>query len=270
LKKEKKKKKVKIDKTKVLGNDVNFVSLIPEIEYDDARHWIKMVYSGSMDERRSKNWSIIQKTFNETISTSEFESRLKYIALPKNSLFQDMTFIVEGKNLTGHKILFAANSGFFEGILEIADDQPIHLNMTLLCFNAVKNYLYSNPAKITEKNVLSVLREANKLLIDGLEELCVTTILSPNIFEKKGKPTEVYLYAKQYGLEQIKAYCWWYFKMNFPNLKTELQNMLTKAEYLELKETQYPGEQYYEEYRRYEEDKELWIQSNKKENCSIQ
>jgi len=225
---------------------------------------------------RPSNWSILNRTYNEKVLIVGFESRLKDIALSEGSPFKDITFIVADEFQYGHKILFASNSGFFEGILEIADDQAMKLDITPSCFKVVKNFLYSNPSTITEANVFSIILEANKLLINGLEESCEAYILSPNVLDKKINPIEAYSFAKQYNLELIKDYCWWYFKMNFEKLQI-LKNSLTKEEYQELKKNQYPPQQYLDDYKQWQIERANWLKereqklkSKKSDNCSIQ
>jgi hypothetical protein len=63
------------------------------------------------------------------------------------------------------QILFAANSGYFGGLLEavVEDSASVNLEIPEKSFEAVKNYLYNNPSEINHNNVFDVIVEANKV-----------------------------------------------------------------------------------------------------------
>jgi hypothetical protein len=66
------------------------------------------------------------------------------------------------------QVLFAANSGYFGGLLEavVEDSASINLDIRKNSFEAVKNYLYNNPSEVNESNVFDILTEANKVCLN--------------------------------------------------------------------------------------------------------
>lgn len=245
------------------------LTLVPEISSVDALTWIKMIYTGSLGER-PMNWNVLNKTYNEKVLYQGFESRLKDVGLAHDPLFADIEFVVDGATCQGHKILFSANSGYFYGLLEaVSDEVHLPLDMNRKCFVAVQNFLYSNPSEIAKHNVCEVIIEANKLLMEGLEDLCESYIVSEPVFGKKLDPIEMFQMARKLNFQNIEAYSLWYFKVNYDALEWKLKAALSEEEFLDIQKHRYPPVEYLERYAAWESRKNEFA-AKKKENCVLQ
>jgi len=214
----------------------------------------------------------LNKKYNEKVLYQGFETRLKDVGLAQDALFTDIEFVVEGIKCNGHKILFAANSGYFYGLLEaVSDEVHLSLDMNKKCFVAVQNFLYSNPSEITKNNVCEVIVEANKLLMDGLEDLCESFIVSETVFGKKLDAIEMYTLAKKFHFENIEKYSLWYFKVNYDDMRDKLKENLPEDVFADVQKHRYPPQDYLDRYAAWESSKKEFVRKKKeKENCVVQ
>lgn len=92
----------------------------------------------------------------------------------KNS---DLTFIVEGKKLFGHKIILAMRSPYFQALLygglSEAAQHEIELNVPLEAFKASLKYIYTGLVSLTEMEEEQILE-----LLDLAEQYNLKTLKS--------------------------------------------------------------------------------------------
>lgn len=95
----------------------------------------------------------------------------------KNGILCDVTFIVNDRELTAHRVVLAACSPYFESMFvgEFAEplNEPIVMEeLSDDCLELIINFAYTSRIIITEKNVYSVFEAAELFQLSGVKGAC--------------------------------------------------------------------------------------------------
>ncbi|QDZ25185.1 hypothetical protein A3770_16p77030 [Chloropicon primus] len=93
--------------------------------------------------------------------------------------FSDVTFLVEGKRISGHRIAILAASKKAVEILEIDRDEIPVEGVECATWMKVLSFIYSGQVHVTEEdNAPELLEQAERLKLEGLKHACETFLIS--------------------------------------------------------------------------------------------
>ncbi|KAL9954902.1 hypothetical protein ACROYT_G042487 [Oculina patagonica] len=131
--------------------------------------------------------------------------------------FCDVILEVEGRQLTTHRCVLAANSQFFYTMFSsgMKESNQKLLSLQSVCFTAMSlilDYFYTREIVINDENVLDLLNASSFLLVTPVKNACIQLLSSrlgsDNCFS-------VLQIAEQFGANSLAEEAFDYIKMNF-------------------------------------------------------
>jgi len=233
---------------------INQVEL-PEIKYKDFLTLLKWIYTGALTDiiegvtdtedllRSLESTAQKLKLYTIAHSLEQFINYNDLVLLKKqeqDSLFlengfaqqnySDVTFFIEGNQLSAHKVILYARCSYFKkmfdsGMLESQQKQIQIPHEKYQTFSGLLQYIYSNRVDLRDDNVVDILCLANAYGMPRLVELC-ERFLQNNISENA---SELLSLAEHHQAKQLFEFCIDFCAKHWDKLPQKLKSKLSET-----------------------------------------
>lgn len=159
---------------------------------------------------------------------------ISFSILLDNPIFSDVTFIVEGRRIHGHRSILYARSEYFRHMFDSkmreTSEQEISISsISFDVFRAVLEFLYSGKVRVTQGRLaVDLLKAADMFRIEGLRNLCVEKVEQAVTVQNAAFICQV---ADTHNAQHLKMYCITFMIQNFRDvIKTEAFQTLMRQD----------------------------------------
>ena len=186
------------------------------LEYNG--HRLRYVTAGLTPPANQEVFPLIQSSFRKDMLT--FMNDTKHT---------DVTFVVEGEQITGHRGLLAARSQYFQTLLggpfrEGQSGKPIEIkDASASAFRAVLGYLYTDELSFDTADIVPVMTYAQLLGLDRVVNFCLQTC------RRELGPQNAVIWcvqAQELGLDDLHRASFAYVSRNLRRIKKEAKHTL--------------------------------------------
>ena len=152
-------------------------------------------------------------------------SVLNKLRLEGEAGFCDVTLEVEGRPLTTHRCVLAANSQFFYTMFSsgLKESNQKLLSLPSVCFTSLSlilDYFYTREIVINDENLLDLLNASSFLLVTPVKNACIQ-VLSNNLSnESCFRALQI---AEQFGADELAEQANDYIKTNFSTVVNNIE-----------------------------------------------
>lgn len=184
---------------------------------------------GGTDRGKQKFYNDLCELQGIQVSVEELprpcDSCISFSILLDNPIFSDVTFIVEGRRIHGHRSILYARSEYFRHMFdskmrETSEHEISISNISFDVFRAVLDFLYSGQVRVTQGRLaVDLLKAADMFRIEGLRNLCVEKVEQAVTIQNAAFICQV---ADKHNAQHLKTYCITFMIQNFKEvIKTQ-------------------------------------------------